>query len=137
MCLSFAIINMDSVCKWDNLSRQDFNYCCKGDKKYGNMMLKICSDIVGLIDITLWGNWNWCNVWHITWFEELLGEYLCVSTQEIYVLICALGIIVIYIHQIHHIIVYLIFLSERFKNLEEWSWSFKLCWVSPNFIWWI
>ena len=38
---SFASINMYFEFRWDNLSYQDFNSCCKVDSTSGNMILSI------------------------------------------------------------------------------------------------
>ena len=44
----------------------------------------------------------------------------------------AIWIVCIYIHRIHHLIVSLVCVSYRITNLEGWSWSFSLSWVSPK-----
>ena len=46
---SFASLNMDLGWRRDNISCQDFNYCCKCDSNSGNMMLSICSCLRFLI----------------------------------------------------------------------------------------
>ena len=40
---SFYGLNMDLGWRWDNISCQDFDSCCKGDIISGNMMFSICS----------------------------------------------------------------------------------------------
>ena len=50
---SFDNLKTDLGCKWDNLSYQYLNSCCKGDSTSGNMMLSI---------FILWEYWiNWYN----------------------------------------------------------------------------
>ena len=39
---SSASLNMDLGWRWDKLSRQDLNSCCKGDITSGNTMMSIC-----------------------------------------------------------------------------------------------
>ena len=51
-------------------------------------------------------------------------DYICVYTKEPDALLY-MYIIGIYIHQIHHLIVYLVYLSERVTNPKEWIWSFS------------
>ena len=38
---SFSSLNMDLICRWDNLSCQYLNLFCKGDNTSGNMILSI------------------------------------------------------------------------------------------------
>ena len=57
--------------------------------------------------------------------------------QELDNVIYAYGIIVVYIYQIHHLIVTFICVSERVTNLEMWNRRFGLCLVFTNFAWWI
>ena len=43
---NFASINMYLGWKWDNLSFQGLNSCCKGDSTPGNIMLSICFFVI-------------------------------------------------------------------------------------------
>ena len=45
---SFYSLNTDLGCRWDNLSCQYFNSCCKWNRNYGNMILLICSCVIFL-----------------------------------------------------------------------------------------
>ena len=84
--------------------------------KYDVLDFVLC-DIIGFVDITLWISWDWCNFWQIPLFEELLGEYLCILAKNDAV-IFALGIIGIYIHQIHQLVLSLICVPERVTILD-------------------
>ena len=110
---TFSSLNMDLRWRWDKFPYQDFNYCCKGDNtsvKHDIINLFLC-EIILFVNIILWGNWNWSNVWHIPGFEELLNNYHCVFYKEINDVLIDTRIIVVYVHQIHQLIVSLISVS--------------------------
>ena len=43
---TFAILIRDMDWRWDNLSCQDLNSCCKGDSNSVNMIFSICSYVI-------------------------------------------------------------------------------------------
>ena len=52
---SFASINMDLVRRWDKLSFQDLNSCCKGDNTSWNMIFLIFSYVI-FFDLLIWSS---------------------------------------------------------------------------------
>ena len=74
-------------------------------------------EILWIIYIILWVNCNWSNIWYITLFEKLLSYCHFVSYQEIDSVLVAISIIGVYIRQLHHLVLYLISVSERITNM--------------------
>ena len=75
--------------------------------KHDILILFFC-EVLWFIDIILWGNWNWSNIWHVPWFEGLLSYYHCCYSQELNDLFSVTRIIGVYIYHLHYIIIYFV-----------------------------